>query len=428
MKTLEQLLKRHGFKVEDSEVNGHYGEFLAKAFGKLNVENAKRISEQEWMNCLQAAEQNIASIGREGIIDPEIEELPLASIDPYIRGAVRWLNEYGVRTTFSCDGHDKRAAYVCIKKSVSLQQMEVIALCAPDGLTVNYVGNKLFFHYKNGKRELLLDFAERLYNVIFLNMEEYYKREKFKEQLLYWLHIPGRSGNEQRIRMRLKHVLDRTLDFTYVDRKGNLLGIMDCGDGPTILLSAHMDLSSELVPGREIIEDGTVLSSSEGILGADDRAGIAAILEILSRVRRTNFCGKLKIAFTVEEEIGSVGAQNIEPSFLADVDGAIVLDRRGTRDIVVSCGISLYAPASYGTLFEKAGKLVGMNDWRMTAGGISDARVYAEHGIPSVNLSVGYANEHTADEFVDYAATYETTKLVTSVLHHNFIQKRVLWA
>ncbi|UTW69513.1 hypothetical protein KHA80_22590 [Anaerobacillus sp. HL2] len=43
-----------------------------------------------------------------------------------------------------------------------------------------------------------------------------------------------------------------------------------------------MDTVEEFCSSRKILEDGTILSSSEGILGADDRAGIAVILKVLS--------------------------------------------------------------------------------------------------------------------------------------------------
>lgn len=51
-----------------------------------------------------------------------------------------------------------------------------------------------------------------------------------------------------------------------------------------------------------------------------------------------------------------------------------------------------------------------MDDWKTTSGGLSDAKVFAEMGIPSVNLSVGYQHEHTEFETLNYKAAYETVK------------------
>nr|WP_275677700.1 M20/M25/M40 family metallo-hydrolase [Neobacillus drentensis] len=163
------------------------------------------------------------------------------------------------------------------------------------------------------------------------------------------------------------------------------------------------------------------------MLGADDRAGVAAILEILSRVQKTNFRGTIKVAFTVEEETGCQGSRGIDQDFIEDVDAAIIIDCRGNRDIVTSLSFYFpFCPDEYGKLFEEAGKLAGMQDWKITPGGVSDALVFAEIGIPSVNLSGGYPNEHKSTETVDYKSTFETVLFAESVLHHQLIKQKVV--
>jgi tripeptide aminopeptidase len=58
------------------------------------------------------------------------------------------------------------------------------------------------------------------------------------------------------------------------------------------------------------------------------------------------------------------------------------------RDIVTSyAGIVPFCDDDYGRIFETAGALAGMPDWKMIPDGLSDAKVFAEFGIPSVNLS-----------------------------------------
>lgn len=116
---------------------------------------------------------------------------------------------------------------------------------------------------------------------------------------------------------------------------------------------------------------------------------------------------------------GCVGSRKMDQDFLEDVAGAIVIDRGGERDIVTSCAnLYPFCPEEYGQLFEQAGQIAGMNDWKMTTGGLSDAKVFAEFGIPSVNLSAGYLHEHTDSETVNYKATYETYLLVIAAFHH----------
>lgn len=206
------------------------------------------------------------------------------------------------------------------------------------------------------------------------------------------------------------------------DRYGNLLAQKKCktGCGPTILLNAHLDTVAELEAGREIVKNGPIWSSSKGILGADDRAGVAVLLEVAKWLETSRFNGTIKFAFTVEEECGLVGARELEEYFLWDVDAAIVVDRRGTGDIVTSCGmIQLFCDIRYGQFFEKVANDAGLLGWKCTAGGSSDTRIWASRGIQSVNLSVGYQFEHTDDEILDTDACYNTAQFIKAVLNQS---------
>ena len=58
----------------------------------------------------------------------------------------------------------------------------------------------------------------------------------------------------------------------------------------------------ELVPGSKIIKENGRWYKDKGILGADDWAGIALILELLDELRVNKFNGAIKVIFTVEEE------------------------------------------------------------------------------------------------------------------------------
>jgi tripeptide aminopeptidase len=110
---------------------------------------------------------------------------------------------------------------------------------------------------------------------------------------------------------------------------------------------------------------------------------------------------------------------------LQGFDAAIVVDRRGTRNIVTSyAGIVPFCDDNYGRIFETAGALAGMPDWKMTHGGLSDAKVFTHH--PSVNLSVGYAQEHTEFEMLDYKATLETVLLLETVFENNMITEELV--
>jgi tripeptide aminopeptidase len=432
MKNKEILLARHGLKKEDLAKSIH-GDLcnagkLLMGTGQLFHEVGDRITEDNFVSFLQESAKTIDSPGRGILIDPVLGDLPITDFDPYIRGVIRWMNELGIYTYGSCDGHGRGEARIYLKKYPNRKQLELLKAAIPPSLRIRIEGKIIRVIYPKRGQSLLLEFAENLYQVwkkpSFLKDLQ---ANHFKGLLVECLNVPGVSTDERRFRSRVRNKLSSLIDHSFIDRKGNLLGFVELGDGPTVLLSAHLDTVEEIVEGREIIEENSVLSSSEGILGADDRAGVAAILEIISRVKKTNFSGTLKVAITVEEEIGCLGSSAIDQDFIEDVDAAIVIDRRGNRDIVTSWSNYVhFCPEEYGRLFEKAGTLAGMDDWKVTPGGISDAMVFAEFGIPSVNLSAGYQNEHKVTETVDYKSTFETVLLVESVLHHQLIKQDIL--
>ena len=237
-----------------------------------------------------------------------------------------------------------------------------------------------------------------------------------RSQFIKLLNIHGVSGNEKNVRKYLKPILDGTMDKVEVDSYGNLLAEKKFGngDGATVLLSAHMDTVRGVLKDREIIENNGIITSNKGALGADDRGGIAIILTVLRNLGKLKFNGNIKIAFSREEEVGCIGASNIDPKFYKDTDLAIVVDRRGNRDIVVGCGMA-FCSDSVGEFMEDVSKMADM-EWKATEGGISDAMIFAEEGVNSINLSAGYYNEHTEKEYAVLSEMQDTVKLITQTI------------
>jgi tripeptide aminopeptidase len=92
------------------------------------------------------------------------------------------------------------------------------------------------------------------------------------------------------------------------------------------MLNAHIDTVS---PGKNIKpkeKGGYIVSDKTTVLGADNKAGVAAILEILRVLKKKKLeHPPLQIVFTVAEEIGLVGAKALpENVFYADL--GITLD------------------------------------------------------------------------------------------------------
>ncbi|BAM48470.1 M28 family peptidase [Amphibacillus xylanus] len=434
MKTWNQLFIRYGWNLAEQERNQFncQGEtednisFLVETLEKLGVayqlDNQlltvfdEPVVEQEWLKAIDFQHR-----GRTGFwFKPGEQELKIRELDTFISGVVRQLNRLGFYTDISCDGHDRSLPSIGLSKNVKFDQLEQlfnaigldkVRICRERSPRISF---------RLDRRQLPL-VAEQLstIEVAWLSQgEETIKKQLFFKTLEELLVIPGASRNEGKIRQVVVEKLTPLVDYITVDKYGNILAEKTYrgGTGPTILLNAHLDIASEITENREVIKDNQIWSSSEGILGADDRAGIAIILQLAKSLACSTFSGKVKYIFTVEEEIGLVGARHVEDYFLWGTDAAIVLDRRGTGDIVTSCGEFIpFCNAWYGEFFEDVAREEGLADWQVTSGGSSDTGVWAKHGIESVNLSVGYNNEHMKYETLDVEAAYQTVKLVKGV-------------
>lgn len=100
-------------------------------------------------------------------------------------------------------------------------------------------------------------------------------------------------------------------------------------NAPALLLMAHMDT---VVPGlnkKAVVEGDIIKSDGTTILGGDDAAGIAVILETIKSLKEDGAeFGDLYIAFTVAEEGGLYGARNLDLSKIP-ADFAFILDNGG---------------------------------------------------------------------------------------------------
>lgn len=214
----------------------------------------------------------------------------------------------------------------------------------------------------------------------------------------------------------------------WIDSYGNLFGEykVGSGEGATVILSSHMDSVNNYGANHKLIFKDGIIRAENGICGADDKAGLAIILEILKNVEKTSFEGTIKTAFFVEEEIGCVGSseagRNESKEWLADANLGIVIDRKGSRDIVVGNFGEVFCSDATGDFFEEASKMQDM-DWKCVEGGISDTSTLAQLGVNAVNLSAGYYNEHTKNEYVVLDQMVDTYRLILQVfgiINHHF--------
>lgn len=104
--------------------------------------------------------------------------------------------------------------------------------------------------------------------------------------------------------------------------------------GQPLLLSGHMDTVGPAENVEPILEDGIFRSAGNTILGADDKAGLAEIIEALEVLREQQIEHvPLEIAITVCEEVGLLGAKHFDFSLLSSRRG-IALDTTGVDHVI----------------------------------------------------------------------------------------------
>lgn len=168
-----------------------------------------------------------------------------------------------------------------------------------------------------------------------------------------------------------------------------------------ILLVAHVD-TVHTVPSTTILYDRAqgLLWSPEG-LGADDRAGVLGILELLKRGHRPH------VLFTDGEEYGGTGAREVTKTVPDNgVLYAIELDRKnGDEAVFYDCDNPEFT------------KYVLSFGFKHALGTFSDISILCPHwNIAGVNLSAGYYNEHTRAEYLNLRGLWRTLERVEQML------------
>lgn len=126
----------------------------------------------------------------------------------------------------------------------------------------------------------------------------------------------------------------------YMDNAGKTIG-GDAGnvyvnipasgvDAPPLLFCAHLDTVAPGKGVRAVLKGGKFVSEGETVLGADCKAGVAALIELMRRIAEGAVaCGPLELLFTVAEEVQLKGSRNLERERLK-ARHAVVLDGSGS--------------------------------------------------------------------------------------------------
>lgn len=172
-------------------------------------------------------------------------------------------------------------------------------------------------------------------------------QDRIVNAFLEYVQISSPTKMEGKFAARMVEEL-KALGFEVtVDGAGELLGC-DTGNviaklkGSTgadpILFSCHMDTVSPGMDIKPIIKDGVIYSDGTTILGGDDKAGIAAVIEAIHAIKENNVPhGDIEVVFSIFEEGGLHGAKNLDYSNLKSKH-AFVLDSGGDPGQIIVKG------------------------------------------------------------------------------------------
>lgn len=172
-------------------------------------------------------------------------------------------------------------------------------------------------------------------------------QDRVVNEFIELIKIDSHSGKEGEVaKVLVKKLEELGLEVTIDDagkkaggETGNVIAkLKGTKNGPTILFSSHMDT---VTPGegiKPIIKDGVIHSDGTTVLGSDDKAGIAAILEGIKYIKENNIeHSDVEIVFSIWEEGGLFGAKYLDTSKVSAKYG-FVLDSGGSPGEIIIQG------------------------------------------------------------------------------------------
>ncbi|TAM55628.1 MAG: M28 family peptidase, partial [Acidobacteria bacterium] len=160
--------------------------------------------------------------------------------------------------------------------------------------------------------------------------------KRMVQQFMEMVRIDSESGNEARF---MEYLLGQTQALggtAALDSYGNLIASFPakgCSGADPVLLSCHADTVKPGVGIEPVLEDGTIRSGGDTILGADDKAGIAEVLEAL---RVAGVRPPVEFAVSRQEEVGLLGVKALDFSRITAKRGFLM--DNDTLDTIVIGG------------------------------------------------------------------------------------------
>jgi tripeptide aminopeptidase len=166
------------------------------------------------------------------------------------------------------------------------------------------------------------------------------ERRRLNETFAALCAIASPSGSERACADRVTAQLRGMGLEVAEDEAGNLLARLGArGDGSarTVLLCAHLDTVGVEGPIEPVlVDDGWENAGHRAILGADNKAAVAVLLELARRCTAELPPVGLELLFTVREEVGLAGAQAFDRDRLESEFGFVFDHASPIGEIIVA--------------------------------------------------------------------------------------------
>ena len=161
--------------------------------------------------------------------------------------------------------------------------------------------------------------------------------ERLLETFLALLRVDSYFGDEDRVVAVLTELLEPAeVDFKR-DAIGNLIGMWPGreSDAAPIMLNAHMDTVQSTAGLKLVVDEEGVGTDGSTILGADNKSGVAAIVEAVLAVEGSGAAhGPVDLVFTIGEDVGHVGSKAFAPESIAATVGFVLDAGSPVGDVV----------------------------------------------------------------------------------------------
>lgn len=166
------------------------------------------------------------------------------------------------------------------------------------------------------------------------------QRDRLVKEFLELVAIDSVSFKERKMADTLKEKLkelnikpyeDQANDM-YHSEAGNVYGFLKGTiEGPPLLFSAHMDTVQPGIGKKAVLkEDGTITADGVHVLGSDDMAGVAAILEAIRTLQENHLPHRdIELLFPIAEEAYVKGSKVFDYNKIKAKE-AYVLDLSGS--------------------------------------------------------------------------------------------------